>query len=114
MGGVTNRLVAAAQSSVEGDTHASEKLADELRRQHFDCVDLLIADDQKRSELKRMPSIAGRTFSALGKRGVNIIAIAQGSSEYNVSFVVHSDSMAEAVQELHKEFGLMRSDYSEV
>lgn len=52
MGGVTNRLFAAAQSSVEGDPHASEKLADELRRQHFDCVDLLVADDQKRSELK--------------------------------------------------------------
>jgi aspartokinase/homoserine dehydrogenase 1 len=64
--------------------------------------------------MRGMPGIAGRTFSALGKRGVNIIAIAQGSSEYNVSFVVHSDSMAEAVQELHKEFGLMRSDYSEV
>ena len=64
--------------------------------------------------MRGMPGIAGRTFSALGKRGLNIIAIAQGSSEYNVSFVVHSDSMAEAVQELHKEFGLMRSDYSEV
>jgi aspartate kinase len=58
--------------------------------------------------MRGMPGIAGRTFSALGQRGINIIAIAQGSSEYNVSFVVETASMSEAVQELHKEFGLER------
>ena len=55
-----------------------------------------------------LPGIAGRTFSALGKRGINIIAIAQGSSEYNVSFVVEADMMRDAVLAVHKEFGLER------
>jgi aspartate kinase len=58
--------------------------------------------------MRGMPGIAGRTFSALGRRGINIIAIAQGSSEYNVSFVVEAGSMGEAVRSLHSEFGLER------
>jgi len=64
--------------------------------------------------MRGMPGIAGRTFSALGKRGINIIAIAQGSSEYNVSFVVDTALMGEAVQELHKEFGLTKSGFGEI
>jgi aspartokinase/homoserine dehydrogenase 1 len=58
--------------------------------------------------MRGTPGISGRTFSALGRRGINIIAIAQGSSEYNVSFVVEASMMREAVQSLHSEFGLQR------
>lgn len=58
--------------------------------------------------MRGTPGIAGRTFSALGRCGINIIAIAQGSSEYNVSFVVEAGMMREAVQALHSEFGLER------
>jgi aspartate kinase len=54
------------------------------------------------------PGIAGRTFSALGRKGINIIAIAQGSSEYNVSFVVEAGAMRDAVLAVHNEFGLQR------
>ncbi len=53
-----------------------------------------------------IPGIAGRTFGALGRDGVNIIAIAQGSSEYNISFVVEAKAMQRAVSTLHREFGL--------
>ncbi|MDQ2855461.1 MAG: aspartate kinase [Acidobacteriota bacterium] len=56
--------------------------------------------------MRGLPGIAGRTFTVLGQRGINIIAIAQGSSEYNVSFVVQAGSMRDAVQSLHAEFGL--------
>jgi aspartokinase/homoserine dehydrogenase 1 len=52
------------------------------------------------------PGIAGRTFSALGRKGINIIAIAQGSSEYNVSFVVDAKAMRDAVVAVHDEFNL--------
>lgn len=58
--------------------------------------------------MRGLPGIAGRTFSALGRRSINIIAIAQGSSEYNVSLVVEAGMMGEAVQWLHREFGLER------
>jgi len=58
--------------------------------------------------MRGMVGIAGRTFSAMGRRGINIIAIAQGSSEYNVSFVVEASIVRDAVQTLHNEFGLQR------
>jgi bifunctional aspartokinase / homoserine dehydrogenase 1 len=57
-------------------------------------------------KMRGTPGIAGRTFSALGRSGINIIAIAQGSSEYNVSFVVESGAMREAVVAVHNEFEL--------
>jgi bifunctional aspartokinase / homoserine dehydrogenase 1 len=50
--------------------------------------------------------VAGRTFSALGREEVNIIAIAQGSSESNISFVVASQHMTKALAAVHREFSL--------
>jgi len=58
--------------------------------------------------MRGTPGIAGRAFSALGRRSINIIAIAQGSSEYNVSLVVEAALMPEVVKALHNEFGLER------
>jgi aspartate kinase len=52
------------------------------------------------------PGVAGRVFSVLGKEAINIIAIAQGSSEYNISFLVESSGMEKAVKALHQAFGL--------
>jgi bifunctional aspartokinase / homoserine dehydrogenase 1 len=56
--------------------------------------------------MKGTPGIAGRTFGALGREGVNIIAIAQGSSELSISFAVKAADMKTAVQAVHKEFQL--------
>jgi len=56
--------------------------------------------------MRGTPGIAGRTFGALGREGVNIIAIAQGSSEYNISCVVEESAMQRAVRTLHAEFRL--------
>jgi aspartokinase/homoserine dehydrogenase 1 len=50
--------------------------------------------------------MAGRTFSTLGRESINIIAIAQGSSESNISFVVEQSDMKRALLALHREFGL--------
>lgn len=57
-------------------------------------------------KMRGTPGIAGRTFSAMGRENINVILIAQGSSEYNVSFVVEAGQMRQAVAALHKEFGL--------
>ncbi len=56
--------------------------------------------------MKGTPGIAGRMFGALGRRGINIIAIAQGSSELSISFAVKSSEVTEAVQAIHEEFQL--------
>jgi aspartate kinase len=55
-----------------------------------------------------LPGIAGRVFTALGKEGVNIRMISQGSSEANISFVVNKDDASKAVKVLHEEFELHR------
>jgi bifunctional aspartokinase / homoserine dehydrogenase 1 len=52
------------------------------------------------------PGIAGKTFNAMGQEGVNLIAIAQGSSETNISFVIAEKSVLTALRALHREFGL--------
>jgi aspartokinase/homoserine dehydrogenase 1 len=56
--------------------------------------------------MRGTPGVAGRTFHALGREGVNIIAIAQGSSETNISFVVFDKSVQQALLAAHREFGL--------
>jgi bifunctional aspartokinase / homoserine dehydrogenase 1 len=56
--------------------------------------------------MRGTPGIAGRTFSALGREDVNIIAIAQGSSESNISFVVARSAIKSALDAAHREFAL--------
>ncbi len=57
-------------------------------------------------QMKGTPGIAGRAFGALGRRGINIVAIAQGSSELSISFAVRSSDVKEAVEAIHGEFEL--------
>jgi aspartokinase/homoserine dehydrogenase 1 len=48
----------------------------------------------------------GRTFTALGRENVTIVAIAQGSSECNISFVVSKQDVKAALETTHREFQL--------
>ncbi|MGD9911912.1 aspartate kinase [Methanothrix sp.] len=52
------------------------------------------------------PGVAGRLFSAMGRAGINVRMISQGSSEHNISFVVAAKDGKRAVQEIHREFRL--------
>lgn len=54
--------------------------------------------------MKGTPGVAGRLFSALGRRRINVIAIAQGSSELNISLVVDDPQRDAAVRAIHEEF----------
>ncbi|HAY56187.1 MAG TPA: bifunctional aspartate kinase/homoserine dehydrogenase I, partial [Flavobacteriales bacterium] len=45
--------------------------------------------------------LSGRAFDALGKNGVNIYAIAQGSTERNISIVIQNKDVAKALRALH-------------
>ncbi len=56
--------------------------------------------------MKHSPGTSGRMFSALGKNGVNVSAIAQGSSELNISAVVKQVDIAKALNALHEAFFL--------
>jgi bifunctional aspartokinase / homoserine dehydrogenase 1 len=56
--------------------------------------------------MKHSPGTSGRMFSALGKNGINVVAIAQGSSERNISAVVRQADVAKALNALHEAFFL--------
>jgi aspartokinase/homoserine dehydrogenase 1 len=56
--------------------------------------------------MRQKPGIAGRMFQALGKNGINIIAIAQGSSELNISAVINKYDESKALNALHEAFFL--------
>ena len=56
--------------------------------------------------MRYQPGIAGRLFQALGKNGVNAVAIAQGSSELNISVVIPRVDETKALNALHEAFFL--------
>ena len=55
-------------------------------------------------QMRNHPGISGRMFGALGQNGVNIRAIAQGSSERNISVVIRAADVRKAINVLHEEF----------
>jgi aspartokinase/homoserine dehydrogenase 1 len=61
---------------------------------------IALVGDRMRSH----PGIAGRMFHSLGRNGINIRAIAQGSSERNISAVVAFSDVKKAVNVLHEAF----------
>ncbi len=56
--------------------------------------------------MRRSAGIAGKLFQALGKNGINVVAIAQGSSELNISTVVAKEDEAKALNAIHDAFFL--------
>ena len=54
--------------------------------------------------MKNHPGISGKMFGALGRNGVNVRAIAQGSSERNISAVIATRDVKKAINVLHEEF----------
>lgn len=54
--------------------------------------------------MKSHPGTSGKMFGALGRNGVNVRAIAQGSSERNISAVIAISDVKKAINVLHEEF----------
>ena len=54
--------------------------------------------------MKSHPGTSGKMFGALGRNGVNVRAIAQGSSERNISAVIATGDVKKAINILHEEF----------
>ncbi|HZQ54761.1 MAG TPA: aspartate kinase [Bryobacteraceae bacterium] len=56
--------------------------------------------------MRGTPGLAGRVFTAISREKINIIAIAQGSSELTIGIVVRLDHLDRAVRAVHKECGM--------
>lgn len=76
-------------------------LIEPIKAQKDLCVVAVIGE-----QMKNVPGVAGRLFEGLGKNGINIIAIAQGSSELNISFVINKSDEAKALNAIHDSFFL--------
>jgi bifunctional aspartokinase / homoserine dehydrogenase 1 len=102
-----------AQADVQGLTerlHSSFEL--ELTQGFIEKIDI-VQDVAITSIIGRgmagTPGISGRFFGSLGRVGVNVLAIAQGATEMNISVAIHEDDAARAVRAAHSAFGLTRT-----
>jgi aspartate kinase len=85
--------------------------ASELSRRDIDRVwatDEVVIVTVVGSGMRQTPGVAGKVFSLLGQRRVNVIAIAQGSSEVSISLVVEGPDAEPAVRALHELTGMER------
>jgi aspartate kinase len=62
------------------------------------------------SGMRGIQGVAARVFSAVARENVNVIMIAQGSSQLNLAFVVSDNDCETAVLALHREFALGKSE----
>ncbi|MDR9365074.1 MAG: bifunctional aspartate kinase/homoserine dehydrogenase I [Balneolaceae bacterium] len=76
-------------------------IIDEIRVENDLSIVAVVGDN-----MRQIPGIAGRVFNALGRNGINIVAIAQGSSERNISFVIDRNNEKKAMNTLHDAFFL--------
>ena len=58
--------------------------------------------------MRGTPGVAGRIFTAISRERINIIAIAQGSSELTIAIVVHQDGLEQAIRAVHRECEMAR------
>ena len=56
--------------------------------------------------MRHLPGVAGRFFGSLGKNGINVVSIAQGSSELNISAIVKKSDLRKALNVVHEIFFL--------
>jgi aspartokinase/homoserine dehydrogenase 1 len=59
--------------------------------------------------MRQTPGMSGRIFTALGSNGVNVVAVAQGSSELNISAVVPRSDEVKALNAIHDDFFVSRT-----
>lgn len=59
--------------------------------------------------MKHATGVAGKLFNTIGKNGINIIAIAQGASELNISWVVKVSDLRKTLNVVHESFFLSQN-----
>jgi len=99
--GIEESLLEAACTAVQEEfrTELNTGSIDPLQCETGLSIVALVGD-----QMKSHPGISGRLFSELGRNGVNVRAIAQGSSERNISTVISSRDVRKAINVLHEAF----------
>jgi bifunctional aspartokinase / homoserine dehydrogenase 1 len=100
---VVPHQAAAAKQAIEEEFRYEirDRLVNEVRIEPRLSVVAIVGEN-----MRNVPGISGRLFRSLGKNGINVVAIAQGSSELNISTVVAKEDEAKALNVIHEAFFL--------
>jgi aspartate kinase len=80
------------------------ELAEEITRRNIDRVEIqsdIVIITAVGAGMRGIPGVAGRVFTVMGNNEINVVAIAQGSSECSISFIVDEENLERAVVKLH-------------
>ncbi|MEI8308713.1 MAG: aspartate kinase [Chloroflexales bacterium] len=102
-------LAVSRAEAVAAEAELRKELSDEFSDQdveHIEVLESVVIVAVVGSGMRGTPGIAGRVFGAMGNAGINVIAIAQGSTENNISLVVSAADGDEAVRAIHRGFDL--------
>ena len=96
-----------SDEAVKAESLLSSEFDFELQRKLVDPV--IIKKDLSLlaivgENMKNSPGVAGRLFNTIGKNGINIEAIAQGSSELNITFAINKKDEDKALNTIHDSF----------
>lgn len=94
-----SRAKTAINSTFEKEIAAKQIRLEESSEEQ--CIIAVVGEN-----MKSVPGISGRLFETLGMNGINIAAIAQGSSELNISFVIDKKDESKALNLIHDSFFL--------
>jgi aspartokinase/homoserine dehydrogenase 1 len=102
-------------NSIGAEQCLSEEFSFEIERKLIDPIKVISENALIAiigENMKNSPGVAGTLFQTLGHNGINIDAIAQGSSELNISFALKQDGLIKALNAIHDAFFL--SEYKTV
>ncbi|MEO0403324.1 MAG: aspartate kinase [Bacteroidota bacterium] len=99
--GVEDDLISSAKNVIEEEFEMDLARGTLNPISHVDSLSIIaLVGDQ----MKNHTGISGKAFHTLGRNGINIIAIAQGSSERNISIVIESKHVSKGLRALHETF----------
>ncbi|MDR2193440.1 MAG: bifunctional aspartate kinase/homoserine dehydrogenase I [Treponema sp.] len=102
-------LAVLPQDSDDAEAAIRDEFAKELERDIIETVETtrdLAVIAVVGAQMRKTSGCAGKFFHALGRNGINVIAIAQGSSELNISAVIPARDEAKAMNAVHEAFFL--------
>ena len=107
--GVKNTEAQKAEEALrdEFDEELKTGLLNEIKTE-MDLATLAIVGEG----MKKNTGVSGKLFGTLGRNGINVIAIAQGASETNISIVIKETQLRKALNVIHESFFL--SEYQEL
>lgn len=98
---ISPAVAGAAQSLIEEEFQLeimAGRLAPPIMERHLSIIAVV------GEKMRHTTGIAGKVFQALGRNNINIVAIAQGSSELNISMVIGQSDETHALQAIHSMF----------